>query len=132
MQLRNFPFTTKKLKGFLVLASYHRRFRPNFSKIAKPLTRLLKNNTLFIWNADTDEVFNTLKRLLKSQPLLSYSDFSKPFILTTYASNEALGAILSQGEIGRDLPVAYVSRTLSKAEQNYLTVEKELLAIVWG
>jgi len=67
-----------------------------------------------------------------SQLLLQYPDFSKPFILTTDASNDALGAILSQGEIGRDLPIAYASRKLSKAERNSPTVEKELLAVVWG
>jgi hypothetical protein len=111
------PSTTKKLIGFLGLASCYRRFIPNFSKIAKLLTNLLKTNTPFIWNADTDETFNTLKRLLTSQPLLQYPDFSKPFILTTDASNDALGAILSQGEIGRDLSVAYGSRTFSKAEK---------------
>jgi len=93
---------------------------------------MLKNNTPFIWNADTDETFKTLKRLLTSQPLMQYPDFSKLLILTTDASNDALGAILSQGEIGRDLPVAYASRTLSKAERNYPTVEKKLLAVVWG
>ena len=70
--------------------------------------------------------------MLTSQPLLKYPDFSKPFILTTDASNNALGAILSQGKIGRDLPVAYASQTFSKAERNYPTVEKELLAVVWG
>jgi hypothetical protein len=48
------PNITKKLKGFLGLAGYYRRFIPNFSKIAKPLTNLLKNNTPFILNADTD------------------------------------------------------------------------------
>ena len=52
--------------------------------------------------------------------------------MTTDASNDALDALLSQGEIGRDLPIAYASRKLSKAERNYLTVEKELLAVVWG
>jgi len=71
-------------------------------------------------------------RLLTSQPLLQYPDFSKPFSLTTDGSNDALGAILGQGEIGRDLPVAYASRTLGKAERNYPTVEKELLAVAWG
>jgi hypothetical protein len=70
--------------------------------------------------------------VLTSQPLLQYTDFSKPFILTTDASNDALGAVLSQGEIGRDLPIACASRTLSKAERNYPTAEKELLTVVWG
>jgi hypothetical protein len=57
------PNTTKKHKGFLGLAGYYRRFTPNFSNTAKPLTNLLKNSTPFIWNAETDEAFNTLKRL---------------------------------------------------------------------
>jgi hypothetical protein len=53
-------------------------------------------------------------------------------VFTTGASNEALGAILSQGPTGRDLPIGYVSRTLVNAENNYTTTKKELLAIVWG
>jgi hypothetical protein len=60
------PTNTKKLKGFLGLAGYYRCFIPNFSKIAKPLTNLLKNNTPFVWNANSDEAFKTLKRLLTS------------------------------------------------------------------
>jgi hypothetical protein len=126
--VKEFPIhtTTKKRKGFLGIAGYYRHFIPNFSRTAKRLTNLLKNNTPFIWKAKTDKSFNTLKRLLTSQPLLQYPDFFKPFILTTYASNDALGAVLSQGDIGRDLPVAYASRKLSKDERNYSTVEKEL------
>ena len=58
-------------------------------------------------------------------PLLQYPDFTKPFVLTD-ASNKALGAILSQGPIGQNLPVAYASRTLVNAENNYSTTEKEL------
>jgi len=54
------------------------------------------------------------------------------FVLSTDASNEALGVILSQGPTGRELPITYVSRTLINAEKNYCTTEKELLAIVWG
>ena len=78
-----------------------------------------------------DNAFTTLKDLLTSEPLLQYTDFTKPFVQTTDASNEALGAILSQGPIGRDLPIAYASRTLVNAEKNYSTTE-ELLAIVCG
>jgi hypothetical protein len=67
-----------------------------------------------------------------SEPILQYLDFLQEFILTTDASSEGAGAVLSQGQIGRDLPIAYVSHTFNKAEKNYSTVEKELAAIVWG
>jgi hypothetical protein len=67
-----------------------------------------------------------------SQPILQYPDFTREFTLTTDASNEGIGAVLSQGQIGKDLPIAYASRNLNKAEKNYSTSEKELLAIVWG
>jgi hypothetical protein len=53
-------------------------------------------------------------------------------VLTTDASNEGAGAVLSQGPIGKDLPVAYASRKFNRAKQNYSTVERELAAIVWG
>jgi len=66
-----------------------------------------------------------------SKPILQYPDFSEEFILTTDASNDGAGAVLSQGEIGKDLPVAFASRSFNKAERNYSTVEKELAAIVW-
>jgi hypothetical protein len=73
-----------------------------------------------------------LKFKLTNTPLLQYPDFNKPFILTTDASGYAIAAILSQGKLGHDKPVAYASRTLNKADLNYATVEKELLAIVWA
>jgi hypothetical protein len=63
---------------------------------------------------------------------LQYPDFSKEFVLTTDASNFGLGAVLSQGPIGQDLPVAYACRSLNDAETHYITSEKELLAIVWA
>ena len=63
---------------------------------------------------------------------MQYPDFSQPFNITTDASNIAIGAILSQGKIGLDLPIAYTSRTLNEAETNYNTTEKELLAILWA
>lgn len=73
-----------------------------------------------------------MKEKLVSPPVLKYPDFDRSFILTTDASGEGLGAVLSQGESGKDLPVAFASRTLNQAEKNYSTTEKELLAIVWG
>lgn len=81
---------------------------------------------------ETNEAFNALKDLLASEPLPQYPDFTKPVVLTTDASNEALGMIISQGPIGRDLTITYANRTLINAENNYSATDKELLAIVWG
>ena len=62
---------------------------------------------------------------------MQYPDFTEPFIVTTDASDYALGELLSQGQIGQDLPIAFASRTLPGAELNYSTIEKELLAIMF-
>jgi hypothetical protein len=77
------------------------------------------------------ESFHLLQTALTQEPVLQYPDFTKPFILTTHASGFAVGAILSQGNIGQDKPIAFASRTFNSAEQNYSTIEKELIAIIW-
>jgi len=77
------------------------------------------------------EAFEKLKNVLCTEPILQYPDFTQPFNLTTDASRHAIGGILSQGKIEKDLPIAYVSRVFNKAEQNYSTIEKECLAIVF-
>lgn len=132
--IKNYPIpkTTKQIKGFLGLLGYYRRFINNFAKLTKPLTKCLKKGAIIDHNPEFVKCFETCKNLLINQPILQYPDFSKPFNLTTDASNVALGAILSQGPIGNDLPVAYASRTLNDSETNYSTIEKELLCIVWA
>ena len=114
--VREFPTSTntRQLKRYLCLSGYYHRFIPNFSKIAKPLTELLRKNTPFEWNQRAEDAFVTLKKLLTNEPLLQYPDFARPFVLTTDASNEALGAILSQSPNGQDLPLSYASRTLTR------------------
>ncbi|CAK9832061.1 Retrovirus-related Pol polyprotein from transposon 17.6 [Anthophora retusa] len=126
------PETTKNIKQFLGLAGYYRRFIPKFSHIAKPLTTLLKKDAKFEWRTEQERSFNTLREMLCTEPILQYPDFTKPFIVTTDASGHAVGAVLSQGKIGRDLPIAYASRLLNAAESNYAVIEKECLAIMYA
>ena len=126
------PQTVKQLRSFLGLMSYYRRFIQGFSKLAAPLHKLLQKDARYEWTDEQERAFRSLKSKLISPPILRYPDYSRRFVLTTDASNEGLGAVLSQGEIGKDLPVAFASRSLNKAERNYSTTEKELLAIVWG
>lgn len=132
--IQNYPVpkTAKQIKQFLGLLGYYRKFVADFAKITKPLTQCLKKNKSIILDANYITCFEKCKRLLTNDPILQYPDFSREFILTTDASNFAIGAILSQGPIGSDKPIAYASRTLNDSESNYSTIEKELLAIVWA
>ena len=132
--IKNYPLpkTTKEIKGFLGLLGYYRRFIHDFARITKPLTKCLKKGAKIEHNTEFIECFETCKNLLINEPILQYPDFSKPFNLTCDASNIALGAVLSQGPIGQDLPVAYASRTLNDSEQKYSTIEKECLCLVWA
>ena len=126
------PKGRKNVKQFLGLSGYYRRFIQNFATVAKPLTKLLKKNIQFHWTNEAQLAFDRLKEILCCKPLLQYPDFSKPFVVTTDSSSFALGAVLSQGPIGQDLPIAYASRTMNSAELNYTTTEQELLAITFA
>lgn len=121
------PKTHKQIKQFLGLTGYYRKFIQDYSLVAKPIT-LCQDAKINILNPEYQNSFETLKRLLTSDPILHYPDFTKEFVLTTDASNYVLGAILSQN----NHPVCYASRTLNEHEINYRTIEKELLAIVWS
>ncbi|XP_048515211.1 uncharacterized protein LOC105692809 [Athalia rosae] len=126
------PKNPKQIKQFLGLIGNYRRFIPDMSKIAKLINNLLKRNTPFLWTSEHQRAFESLRDILCTEPILQYPDFSKPFVLTTDASNYAIGAVLSQGKIGEDLPIAYTSRALQQAEVNYSTTDKELLAIIFA
>ena len=132
--IKNYPIpkTSKQLKGFLGLLGYYRKFVNRFSDLTKPLTKCLKKGASITHNKEFVDCFESCKNLLMNEPILQYPDFEKTFNLTTDASNVAIGAVLSQGSIGNDLPIAYASRTLNESEQNYSTIEKELLAIVYA
>jgi hypothetical protein len=127
------PKNAKSVKRFLGMASYYRRFIPNYSRITEPINRLLKKNEKFVWSDDCEISFRKIKHLLINPPILVYPDFTKQFILTTDASGIGLGAVLSQiGKDGLEHPIGYASRLLNNAERNYAATELECLGIVWG
>ena len=126
------PANPRQLKAFCGVISYYRRFILNCSRIVSPLYKLLKKNTKFKWTEAQENVFQHLQSKLTRQLILQYPDFLKEFVLTTDASNQGVGAMLSQGPTGKDLPVACVSRSLNRAETHYTTSEKELLAVAWA
>lgn len=127
------PTSQKEIKQFLGLTGYYRRFIKDYAKLAKPLSKYLKKDIVIDLNDKEYKIgFEKLKLILTSDQILSYPDFDLPFILTTDASNFALGAVLSQIQDNIEKPIAFGSRTLNKAEENYSTTEKEALAIIWA
>jgi len=127
------PKNTTKLRSFLGLVGYYRQFIKNFSAIAQPLNQLLHKDEPYYWGSKQQQAFEKLKEKLVTAPVLAYPDFSKRFILATDASYYGFGATLSQKDRdGKEHPIAYASKSLQPAEQNYYATELECAAIVWA
>ncbi|GFX73260.1 retrovirus-related Pol polyprotein from transposon 17.6 [Trichonephila clavipes] len=127
------PRNLKQLQSFLQTCSWYRKFIPNFSDIARPLSNLSKKSTAWKWSEIEQQAFQTLKQCLNTPPILRQVDPKKHFIIRTDASSYVLGAVLLQGESPTDeQPVEYASRLMSSAEKNYSTTEREALAVVWA
>src|SRR6266498_3672360 len=127
------PQNERQLRGFLGLAQYYRNFIKWFSTIARPLFKLLKKNILFEWTVSQQTAFDILKRKLTEEPILAHPDFTKMFKLYTDASDVGLEAVLMQeDDQGKDRVICYEAKTLLPAEKNYLTTEKECLAVMWA
>ncbi|XP_063293534.1 uncharacterized protein LOC134578463 [Pelobates fuscus] len=129
------PHTKTQVMAFLGTAGYYRRFVPDYSALAKPLTDLTKKKLprQVLWSPECEVAFQALKTALVNAPVLVTPDPNKRFIVHTDASMFGLGAVLSQiGEDGGEHPVAYLSRKLLPREVSYATIEKECLALVWA
>jgi ribonuclease HI len=111
---------------FLELARYYHRFIPNFSKMAKPMTKLLEKDVKFKWSPQCEEAFLTLKKLLTTAPVLAQPEIKKPFNVYCDASDTGIGGVLMQE--GR--AIAYASRQLQCHKEHYPTHYLELLAVV--
>ncbi|GAU43740.1 hypothetical protein TSUD_365890 [Trifolium subterraneum] len=124
-----FPFIDQMLER---LAGFYRRFIKDFSKIALPLSNLLKNDVTFNFDDACKQAFDFLKKALTSAPIIQPPDWSIPFEIMCDASNYAVGVVLAQRVDKAAHVIYYASRTLDSAQANYTTTEKELLAIVFA
>lgn len=127
------PSSVKQLRSFLGLSGWYRRFINNFASISFDLTELLKKGKTFCWNERAQASFERLKSMLTSTPVLVTPDFNKRFILLCDASLNGLGCVLAQeNDEGIELPIAFMSVKLTKAQRNYSVTELECLAVVQG
>ncbi|GJU67426.1 reverse transcriptase domain-containing protein [Tanacetum coccineum] len=108
---------------------FYRQFIQDFSKISRPMTKLLKKDAVFDFNEECIEAFELLKEKLTNAPIMVSPDWLRPFKLMCDASDFAVEAVLGQWEGKRLCPIHFASKTLNNAQQNYTVTEKELLAI---
>jgi hypothetical protein len=120
------PKNVKEVRGFLGMAGYYRRFIEGFSKIAGPMTKLLKKNIPFIWDEKCEKSFQELKDKLTLAPVLAVPEPGKDSTVYCDASKHGLGCVLMQER----KVIAYGSRQLRPHELNYPTDDLELAAVV--
>ena len=128
------PQTKKQVRSFLGLTGYYREYIPNYAEIALPLTDLTRKGspTQVKWGEKEEQAFRKLKERLATPPILRLPQFDQLFMLKVDASDRGIGAVLMQEHAGEAFPIAYASKKLLPREQNYSTIEKECLAIVWA
>lgn len=125
-----FPKTARQVRQFLGLASYFRRFIPNFANIASPLYPLTKLKGRINWTQEHSEAHRQIVKILSSEPVLTIFDPDKPVELHTDASSDGYGAVLIQREQNVPHVVAYFSRRTTEVESRYHSYELETLAVV--
>ena len=127
------PRTRKELLSFLGLCSYFKKYVRDFALIAAPLFDLTKKDIPFQWSSGADTAFAKLKGALCDAPVVGFPRFGDDaglFTLDCDASNDGIGAVLLQEQDGIPRVIAYGSHRLSRAQRNYSTTKKELLACV--
>ena len=121
----------KQLRRFLGMAGWYRRFIPNFATVTAPLTNLLKKGKGFQWTEEAQSSFGELKELLCTAPVLANPDYTKPFIIQCDARKLGVSVVLAQiNEDNVEVPIAYFSHKLNRAQTNYSVTELECLAAV--
>ena len=120
------PKTRRELRRFIGMVNYYRDMWIRRSDVLAPLSKLCSKNQKWVWTDEEQKAFDTMKKIISREALLSYPDFNKPFDIYTDASHTQLGAVLSQD----NKPIAFYSRKLNAAQTRYTTTERELLAIV--
>ena len=131
------PTTPKKIKQFLGLVGYLRKFIPRFADIARPMTNLTKQDVSFEWTLQCQASFEMLKDALITSPILKYPDPNKPYILFTDASKYAWACVLTQehehekdGKVFKiNHPITFASGLFKGSQLNWAALTKEAFAI---
>jgi uncharacterized membrane protein YfbV (UPF0208 family) len=122
------PRNRKELQRFLGIINYYLIFVNKITDLLSPFYKLLGKDTKFVWGKHEDDNLARIKSVWENELELIIPDVHGKFVLEADASLTGLGAWLSRN----GCPVAYISRTLTKAERNYGITEREVLAALWA
>ena len=137
------PQNVTELQSFLGSGNYLSCFIPDLSQSRKLLQALIKKNSEYVWTTEHDKAFENLKDMVSEDCLIQFYNPNKPLFIECDASKQGIGCVMLQPDdsIPADVnngipsnlwPVAYASRSLSEAEQNYANIERELLGVVFS
>ena len=126
------PTTVKGIRSFLGHAGFYRRFIRDFSKIARPLCRLLEKDIKLYFDESCQKAFEEIKFRLVEAPIMAKPDWNREFEIMCDASDFAMGAVLGQKDEKVFKAIYYASKTFNEAQENYSTTEKKMLAIVFA
>ena len=125
------PGIVRDLRSFLGHVGSYWRFIQDFGKVSKPLTTLLCKDKDFIIDEEGKCAFMMLKQTLIEAPILQSPNWDLPFEIMCDASDYMVGVVLGQRLDKKPTTICYASKTLIETQINYMTTEKELLAVVY-
>lgn len=125
------PTCIRDVRAWLELTGYYWKLVKDYAKLALPLKALLSPSVPFEWTVEAQQLFEQLRNALISPPILAMPTAGEVFAHDTDASDNAIGAVLSQNRDGVERVIAFASKTLSKAKRNFSVTRRELLAVVF-
>nr|XP_027099143.1 uncharacterized protein LOC113718436 [Coffea arabica] len=127
----SYPTSVQKVRSFLGHAGFYRRFIKDFSKIEVSLFQLLQKKVALEFDDNYDKIFDKLKELLISPPIIQPPDWSLPFKIMCDTSDHEVEAVLGQRVEKAAHVIYYASQALNEVQLNYFTIEKDLLAVIF-
>ena len=126
------PTIVKGIRSYLGHVGFYTRFIKDFSKISRPLCRLLEKDAKFEFDDSCRSAFEEIKSILVIAPIMATPYWNKDFEIMCDAGDYAMGAVLGQRTEKIFRGIYYASKTFNEAQENYSTIEREMLAMVFS